>query len=622
MIVTALQCIKRLVGQVFCLIAVLSLFTAPTLMASEKPNILWITSEDNSSHWMGCYGNQQSRTPRIDPLAKEGILFENAYSNAPVCAVARATILMGAYATTMGTQHMRSRHVIPEKFRSYAEYLRKAGYYCTNHNKTDYNIKGKDQAHWDASSNTAHYKSRPSGKPFFAIFNLHQTHESSLFGNAPAEPQRIKPEAVTLPPYLPDLPQIRKDYARYLDRIEAMDKAVGNILDALEKDGLAEDTIVFYYSDHGGVLPRGKRYLEQTGVKVPMIIRIPKKFQHLTRFTPGSRVTEPISFVDLAPTVLSLAGIATPSQMQGRAFLGSHRKEPAAEEMEFLYADRFDELYGMRRGLTDGKWKYIRNFDPDLPNAPYSFYQFGQPCWQAYQKAFTDNQLSGYHKALWEAPNNSEQLYDLSADPWEMNNLAKNPAHAAKLADMRERLKAKMKETRDAGIAPEPLFETLAAESTIADAMQGPACDHGAVVDLAFVATEMDEKHLPVLKQALSSPNILLSYWATVGLRLLGPTASNEAEALMPLLKSPHAGIRTSAAQALYAIGKKDQATSALIADITQPMDAPSLLHLLNTLRRYELIHLLPDGWHKGKNFKQDGQDYIKRFMNLPAKNK
>jgi N-sulfoglucosamine sulfohydrolase len=583
-------------------------------LAQERPNILWITSEDNSSHWIGCYGNKQAQTPRIDALAKEGVLFENAYSNAPVCAVARATILMGAYSPTMGTQHMRSRHAIPTTFRPNVEYLRAAGYHCTNNNKTDYNFKGNDNSYWDESSGKAHYKDRPEGKPFFAIFNIGASHESSLFTQGAPDPKRLKPSEIDLPPYLPDLPEIRKDYARYHDRITDMDTQVGGILGDLEKAGLAENTIVFYYADHGGVMPRGKRYLEETGVKVPMIVRIPKKFRKLAPFKPGDRVPEPVSFVDLSPTLLSLAGLDIPAQMQGRAFLGPKRVEPADDEMEFLFADRFDELYGMRRGLTDGKWKYIRNFNPDFPTAPYSFYQFGQPGWVGYQNAYKAGKLEGYHKALWEASGTAEQLYDLEADPWEMSNLAVDPAHAEQLAALRERLKVTMKNVKDTGLVPEPLFQDLAGNSTIAGYVQGDRFDLGKITDLAFTATEMDLRNLSRLKEAIASSDPTERYWGVVGLRLLGEKANAEAPTVLPFLKDKHAGIRTTAAQALHAMGKRDIAAEALVAGISSDMDPSSLLNLLNTLRRYGLLDRLPEGWAKGKSMKGADFDYIQRF--------
>jgi len=591
------------------LLAAVSISTAA---AAERPNILWITSEDNAAHWLGCYGNAEAATPRLDALARQGLMFTHAYANGPVCAVARSTILNGAYAVTQGTQHMRSRHPIPATYRPNVELLRSAGYYCTNSAKTDYNFKGNDNSYWNASSNSAHYKNRPKDKPFFAVFNLHHSHESSLFSNSAAEPQRLKPDEIDLPPYLPDLPEIRKDFARYHDRITAMDKEVGKILTELETTGLAENTIVFYYSDHGGILPRGKRYLEETGVKVPLLIRVPKKFQHLAPFQPGQRVTEPVSFVDLTPTLFSLAEIDIPKHIQGRPLLGTKRIEPAANEMEFLFADRFDELYGMRRGLTDGKWKYIRNFNPHLPLAPYSFYQFGQPGWIAYQKAWQEGKLSDIHKALWEAPKVSEQLYDLTADPWEMNNLATNPAHAKRLVTLREQLKTTMIETHDTGLIPEPLFETLADSSTIADFTQSPAFDLKKIAEIAFVASERNPENLPLLKAAISSADPVERYWGTLGLRMLGTDAKQEAESILPLLKDSQSVIRTTAADALFTFEKKEIAHAALLNELKSDTDKSSLLYLLNIMHRLGMMDQLPENWAEGKSTQGD---YIQRFI-------
>jgi len=592
----------------------LLLVLAFPLLANERPNILWITSEDNSAHWLGCYGNKQANTPRIDALAGQGFLFEHAYSNAPVCAVARCTILMGVYSTSLGTQHMRSRHPIPARYRPNVEYLRAAGYYCTNNVKTDYNFKGNDNSYWDDSSGKAHYKNRPDGKPFYAVFNFTESHESSLFKNKPAEPRRVQPAEVDLPPHLPDLPDIRKDQARYLDRVEDMDTRVGRILDELEQAGLADSTIVLYASDHGGILPRGKRYLEDTGVKVPFLVRIPEKFQHLSPFKPGQRVSEPVSFVDLSPTLLSLAGVEIPAAMQGRPLLGEKRVEPADDEMEFLYADRFDEIYGMRRGLTDGKWKYIRNFNPDLPDAPHSFYQFGQPGWVAYRNAWREGKLGGVHKALWEAPANPEQLYDLTTDPWEINNLAADPAHAGKLAALRERLKTTMIETKDTGLIPEPLFESLAGKSTIADYALGGAFDIRNITGLAFTASARDPINLQQLKEAIASQDPVTRYWAALGFRILGAKAASEAGSLVPLLKDSHPVIRTTAAEALFIIGKKDIASEALLTDVNVAMDEASLLYLLNALHRLDLLDQLPENW--SEDISKNG-GYIQRFIEL-----
>jgi arylsulfatase A-like enzyme len=476
--------------------AVLSILLPLSAMAGDRPNILWITSEDNAAHWLGCYGNDQASTPGLDRLAGEGLRFTRAYANGPVCAVARSTILMGAYAPAMGTQHMRSRYVLAPEFVPYVTLLREAGYYCTNNSKTDYNFKGKDAALWDECSNKAHYRNRPDGKPFMAVFNLTVTHESQLFpanvtknrreGVIPWQP-RVNPAAIKLPPSQPDLPEMRADAAIYHDCVSAMDKQVGELLDELAEAGLAEDTIVFYYSDHGGAMARGKRYLEDSGVRVPMLIRVPEKWRKHSPWKAGTVVDEPVAFVDLAPTVLSLAGVKAPASTQGRAFLGATRGQP--RDVEFLFGDRFDENPGMRRAVTDGKYKYIRCFTPHLPATPYCDYPLGQPSWKAWKEAAATGGVTGYHLDLWQLPRPVEYLFDLESDPWEIKNLAGDPAHAVALEAMRARLKHLMITTKDTGVVPEKLWEKLAASSTIRQFVVEAGDSHRRWVDLAFLAT-------------------------------------------------------------------------------------------------------------------------------------
>ena len=596
----------------------LLLFSIRFLSAADRPNILWIVSEDNSYQWIGCYGNAQAQTPRIDNLAKDGLLFEHAYSNAPVCAVARSTLLMGTYAATLGTQHMRSRHSVPERYRPYVEYLRHAGYYCTNNAKTDYNMAGKDASWWDESSNKAHYAKRPGGAPFFAVFNIDLTHESQLFANRPG-PQRLSPSEINLPPYVPDLPEMRSDFARYHDRITAMDRRVGELVDELSKAGLADDTIVIYNGDHGGVTPRGKRYLEETGVRVPLVVRVPAKWRHLTSFRPGQRIQEPVSFVDFLPTFLSLTGVKLPAHLQGRAFLGSQRQEPARDEMEFLYADRFDEIYGMRRGLTDGKWKYMRRFTPYLPAAPYSYYALGVPSWTAWERAWKEGKLSERHREIWESHHDTEELYDLTSDPWEINNLAHDPQHQGKLAELRQRLKATMIAAKDTGIVPEPLFGPLGAGGPVADYVQSDRFDYNEAIDVAFAATQRDVKALPKLKAALKARNPVVRYWALCGLVILGDAAAGEVATLQPLLNDAESVNRTVAGLALWKLGKRDLAHPALLGAVARTTSW-DLLYLLNTLKALDLLKELPQGWEKGKEGDGSNTDYIHRFALQIAK--
>lgn len=442
-----------------------------------RPNILWITSEDNSDYWLGCYGNEHAQTPNLDAMAAQGLRFRNAYSNAAVCAVARSTLLLGTHAVTLGTHHMRSRYPIEEKYVPYVTLLRQAGYWCSNNAKTDFNFRGDDRAIWDECSRQAHYLSRPEGQPFFAIFNLEQTHESSLFpekieqnrsrGMIPPT-TRVAPSDVSVPKWLPDCPEVRQDIAIYHDNMTAMDREVGRILEELESNGLAEDTIVFYFADHGGPTPRGKRYLEDSGVKVPLIIHIPERWQHLSQWQKnGAVVDEPVGFVDIAPTLLSLVGADVPEVMQGRPFLGTSRVAPDENDLVYLYADRFDDTEGMRRGITDGKFKYIRRFFPDRPAAPYALYAMNMRSWQAWKRLADTGKLSGYQQDIWGHQQATEEFFDLESDPEEIVNLANSEEHQQALLKFRHRLFELAVDYRDLGVIPENDFQSIAGDQPL-----------------------------------------------------------------------------------------------------------------------------------------------------------
>ncbi|WP_309718536.1 sulfatase-like hydrolase/transferase [Armatimonas sp.] len=593
--------------------------------APERPNILWIVSEDNASQWLGCYGNKEAQTPRIDALAKKSVLFEKAYANAPVCAVSRCTILNGAYSVTLGTQNMRSRHAIPtETFKPYVSYLREQGYYCTNNAKTDYNFKGNDASLWDMSSNQAHYKNRPTGKPFFAVFNIEVSHESNLFPpkvktnrekGLIQETPRLDPKTLSLPPYVPDLPEMRSDWAIYHDTITAMDKLVGAKLDELEKSGQADNTIVFYYSDHGGPTPRGKRYLEDTGVHIPLLVHVPKKWQALSPFAQGQRVSELVSFVDFAPTLLSLCGQKKPAQMQGRAFLGTERVAPPKQQSVFLFADRFDELYGMRRALTDGRFKYIRRFMPHLPSAPYSYYQMEIPGWAAWQKAWKEGTLTGYHKALWEPAEASEELFDTQSDPWEIKNLAGDAAQAGRLKAMREQLKKTMTQVRDTALIPEPMYaELVENNATIYAYVNSPTFPLSDVAEIAFLASAREIKNLPALTKALKSTHPVIRYWGALGCVALGKGAVPATEALTPLLTDVSSANRITAAHALIVLGQADRGKAVLLAELDKPTNEYAQQLLVNTIGRLSLEEAIPALWVERILKDDSANEYLKRL--------
>jgi len=586
----------------------LTLALACSGTSADRPNILWITAEDYSASWLGCYGNKQAQTPNIDALADRSVLFTAAFSNGPVCAVARSTILTGAYAPTIGSQHMRSRKPIPTIYQPYVTYLRKLGYYCTNHKKTDYNIAMRDGSIWDnGSQDDLNFAKLPKDQPFFTVVNLGETHESSLFTkkiNANRKkgiiPQhaRLHTEQVIVPPYLPAIPGIRHDIAVYHDNMTAMDTHVGRILAQLQKSGQADNTIIFHYSDHGGVLPRGKRYLTDTGTRVSMIVYFPKKWQHLSPFKPGEHVDEPVSFVDLAPTLLSLIGEKKPEQMLGRAFLGSQRVAPAKDEVEFLYADRFDEIYGMRRGITNGRWKYIRRFTPHLAAAPYSYYQFGQEGWTDWEKRWKKGTLKPAFNTIWEPNQVVEELFDTQSDPWEIHNLATTPAHSSKLATMRKQLKKEMLHARDTGLIPEGMFtELVPANTPIANYWKSHPDELPTLIDLAFLASARDEKNLPIFVEKLNSPNALTRYWAAQGCLILGKKAPRSEAAIRKILNDQHSNTRVSAQQTLIALGHRQEGVQLLMKELTRKNNEFATLNVLNAIIQAGAFKLIPEPW-------------------------
>ncbi|MGC6427717.1 MAG: sulfatase-like hydrolase/transferase [Akkermansiaceae bacterium] len=585
---------------------ILFLLLFPTLLlAADRPNILWIVSEDNASHWLGCYGNKEAQTPNIDALAAKSTRFTAAYSNAPVCAVARATLLMGLYSPSLGTQHMRSRHKIPANLTPYVTHLRKAGYYTCNASKTDYNFEGNDKALWHECSSKARYDKRPDGAPFFAIRNLTISHESNLFPNKIAKNRerglipktpRLDPAKLFLPPYLPDLPEMRHDFAVYHDTITALDNEIGGILAKLEKDGLADDTIIFHYSDHGGPTPRGKRYLHDTGVRVPMMVHVPEKWKHLSPFKNGSISDEIVSFVDLAPTVLSLAGLEDDPNMQGRPFLGPNRVEPK-DNYAFLFADRFDEIYGLRRGITTGRYKYVRHFTPHVWAAPYSFYQFQMASWPAWHKAWKEGKVKGVHASLWENDQPTEELYDTEADPWEIKNLANDPAQATRLAKMRKTLHSHMLRIRDTGIVPEPFFDVIRKDRTIREAIQDPTFPYRRLLDLAFMASSKDPSYQQNYQKLSAETDPLFRYWALSGLVTLGDKAGNSEEVIVKALKDPLVLNQMQAATALHRIGHHQSALQFLQTQLGADLPVPDQAMIVNTFMQLREVKKIPQTW-------------------------
>lgn len=441
------------------------------------PNILWITCEDMSPH-LACFGDKEVKTPHLDQLAAEGVRYSHVYSTAGVCAPSRSSIITGMYQTSIGTQHMRTLQadagnqaysqlksysaVIPPDVRCFPEYLRKAGYYTTNNDKQDYQFLPPVTV-WDESSRKAHWRNRPhrgdgrngdgQEKPFFSIFNLMITHESQLWTRE-KEPLLIKPEDVAVPVYYPDTKTVRHDIARHLSNVMRMDSIVGTIIKQLKDDGLYDKTIIFFYSDHGDALPFVKREVYDRGLRVPMIVRIPEKFRVKGSKTAGSIDNQLISFVDLAPTILSLANIPLPSYLQGQAFLGVHQ---AASPRKYIFAarDRMDIQVDRVRAVGDGRFKYYRNFMPEKPYYQDLVYRKSIPMLQEILQLRDEGKLNATQMMWFRKTKPTEELCDTQTDPNEFTNLVDNPDYKAKLAELRGQMDAWLKKVGDKGAEPE-----------------------------------------------------------------------------------------------------------------------------------------------------------------------
>lgn len=538
----------------------------------DRPNILWLVAEDMSPT-LGCYGDPNAITPRIDSLAAESLRFNHCWSNAPICSVARTTLITGTHAVrTGGTMHRSTQTLsAPGFMRYYPRLLQEAGYYTTNRSKEDYNIEppvGEEwRKGWNDSSGTAHWQNRPAGQPFFAVFNLDDTHESRIRpvgGTYSYIPQVHDPADMVLPDCHPDLPKLRESWARHHDTITYMDGQVGAILDQLEADGLADDTIVFFYADHGSCVPGYKRFVGNRGQHLPLIMRVPPKYTHLAPagYAADGATDELVSFVDFAPTLLSLLDIETPAWMDGRAFAGARRAaEPPAL---FGYVCRHDTRIANTRSAFDGRHVYIRNFQADTPHGSWSAYTVGNdtttPTYATlgageWLLAFLQGGLSD-REAHFFRNSGGEQLYDLQTDPSETINLVDDPAYAGVLATMRGHLAGWQANVRDGGLIPEGrLYDLvdatgLRAWDVIASNTHVAYSD---LVDTAWRASSSDPADVTVLAARLAHADATVRMWAARGLGYHGREAvrSQHATLLTAADTDPDYWVRVSARQAL-----------------------------------------------------------------------
>ncbi|MDA3926555.1 MAG: sulfatase-like hydrolase/transferase [Kiritimatiellae bacterium] len=577
---------------------------ATCIFAAEKPNILWITSEDNG-RFLGCYGDKNAKTPNLDSLAEHGVRYENFYANAPVCSVARSSWILGMPAISSGIHMMRCSYRTPSKLVPYPTLLKQAGYYVTNHTKTDYNSSSFQGNIWDKCGKKAHYKNRKPGQPFFAVFNITISHESSVFpntvknrlkkGNIPEKP-RVAAENIHLPPYQLRTPETIYDWQRMYDSLDLMDSEVGRLLKELENLGEAENTIIVYNSDHGGITLRSKRYLYDSGTRVPMIVFFPKKWKHLAPGKPGSVSTRLTQFLDMPRTFLSLCGAKIPKHYTGNIFLGD--KTEAAPENILLFSNRFDECPDMRRAITDGRWKYIRNYQPDRPRYQMLRYIWNQEGQQSQFKAYKQGKTTPAQSAQFQ-DQTPEELFDTSADPHEVNNLAFNPQFSKQLKSMQEELDKLIIAYGDIGFMPEPQMATVDQNKS------GPTIYEFAqdksnyplkeALKLANIVHLRNPENIKLCTKALANKSETIRCWGMMGLRMLGKTASPAKADVEKGLTDPAPSVRINAAITLGNLGDKNRACELLLKEAKAATSDPYGFWALDGIKYLDMPDAIKD---------------------------
>lgn len=562
---------------IFAAVLTVSPWFAEQSHAADRPNVVWIVSEDNSHHYLKHFFESGAPTPNIEAMAAHGITFDHAFSNAPVCSVARSTLATGCLGPRIGTQFHRKHTIatLPQGLRMFSELLRDAGYYTSNNSKTDYNATPSKEA-WDESSRTASWRKRRSpNQPFFHMESHAQSHESSLHFSQEVfenEETTTDPESVKLADYFPNTAKFRYTHARYHDRMAVIDEIVGSTISKLKEDGLLEDTFVFYFGDHGGVLPRGKGYIYESGLHVPLVVRVPDKWQHLIDRENGSRAPGFVSFIDFGPTVLNLAEVKVPEQMDGIPFLGKGitAVEVDARDECYGYADRFDEKYEFIRSLRKGKYQYIRYFQPFLPDGLQNNYRYRMLAFTEWRDLYKDGKLTGSQLQFFQSKP-VEQLFDAEADPHEINNLASDPRYANVLKDLRTRLATQMRALPDLSFYPESKLVSVMGDPVgFGQKHKAEIAQMADIHDLAFLPFSAAEARLIA---ALESDNVWLRYSAAMTCSEIGAEATSLAEKVIPLIHDNSLVVRIRAAEFLGLINTIDP--QPILADIVNRTSNP-----------------------------------------------
>jgi arylsulfatase A-like enzyme len=593
---------------------------------ADRPNIVWLVSEDNSATWLKLYDKNGASMPNIEKLARQGLVFNHAFSCAPVCSVARSTIISGCYAPRVGAEYHRKEKTVPmpEGIKMFPWYLRKAGYYTTNCSKEDYNFDPEDkEGVWDASSKKATYRDRKPDQPFFHVQNYGTTHESTLHFKNMADKTKTDPASVVLYPYHPDTETFRYTYARYLDNHVKVDAEMGRLIQGLEKDGLMDDTFIFYYGDHGGVLPRGKGYIYNNGLQVPMVVYVPKNWQHLVPAAPGSRIDGFVQFIDLSATVLNLAGVEIPKGIDGRPFLGKgvSLEELNTRDTAFGYADRFDEKYDLVRTIRKGRFKYMRSYQPFNYDGLYNEYRYKMLAYQEWWELYKAGKLSPEQRLFFER-RPAETLYDVEKDPHELKNLADDPAFGNVLVELRSLLQKQVKSMPDLSFFPEPVF-LAEGRSNPTGFGQAQKQEIAKLVDIADLSLKAFPEAKQQLGRALSSENPWERYWGLVTCSSFGEQAAPFFDKAKAMAESDSERlVRVRAAEFLGLTGEADPrpVIMEVLRQTTDPVEANLILNSATLLEDsspgydFDVKAFESSAWTGGKkNLAGQRLDYLKK---------
>ena len=550
------------------------------IAANTAPNVLWISCEDISPH-LGCYGDPHAITPNLDTLASEGVRYTNAFTAAGVCAPNRSSIITGMYQNSIGTHHMRCNAMLPKWLKPFPMLMKQAGYYCTNNSKTDYQFREPSaRTIWNDSGSKAHWKKRTKGQPFFAVFNFTGCHESgianegkyrSVTKDLTAAERQDPAELTTLPPYYPDTPVTREDWKRNYELITAMDAWAGGLIDELKEADLYENTIIFFWSDHGVGLPRAKRWLYDSGTSIPLIVRIPKSLRDDGQGKPNTFDDRLVCSVDFAPTVLNLAGVSIPNKLQGQPFLGTNL--PPKRKYVYGARDRMDERYDIIRTVRDQRFRYVRNFEPLKPYYQYMNTPEKGATMIEIRRAEHSGNLTETMAVFSAATKPAEELYDLENDLHEIHNLANNPEHADKLAEMRTALKAWQNEIGDVGLIPEAEIEIEEKHAGSRYDILHDRPDSAQLLErLVTIATKASNgpDQLDDLLTGLQDENASVRYWSATGIGNIGPdvatvqAANQTRAAIKRCLTDTSPSVRIAAARAMARLGNPTAAIKVL----------------------------------------------------------